>query len=115
VRIKLDENLPSRLVSALQARGHDVDTLASELTAGTDDAHVWTACQTTGRFLITQDLDFSDVRRYAPGTHRGLLLVLLTRPGPTRCSNASTRCSQRNTWGLGRLSGTCDGAEGADQ
>jgi hypothetical protein len=34
-----------------------------------------------GRFLITQDLDFSDVRRYTPGTHAGLLLMRLTKPG----------------------------------
>jgi hypothetical protein len=33
------------------------------------------------RFLITQDLDFSDMRRYTPGTHAGLLLVRLARPG----------------------------------
>lgn len=26
---------------------------------------------------MTQDLDFSDVRRFAPGTHFGLLLVRL--------------------------------------
>ncbi|MGH9315463.1 MAG: DUF5615 family PIN-like protein [Vicinamibacterales bacterium] len=36
-----------------------------------------------GRFLITQDLDFSDARRYTPGTHHGLLLVRLARPGRT--------------------------------
>jgi hypothetical protein len=34
-----------------------------------------------GRFLITQDLDFSDARRYQPGTHAGLLLVRLAHPG----------------------------------
>jgi hypothetical protein len=31
--------------------------------------------------LITQDLDFSDMRRYTPGTHRGLLLIRLAHPG----------------------------------
>lgn len=31
--------------------------------------------------LITQDLDFSDVRRFAPGTHHGLILVRLDVPG----------------------------------
>jgi hypothetical protein len=36
---------------------------------------------TVNRFLITQDLDFSDVRRYIPGTHAGLLLVRLAQPG----------------------------------
>jgi len=45
------------------------------------DPAVWKAAQTIDRFLITQDLDFSDIRRYAPGTHHGLLLVRLRVPG----------------------------------
>jgi predicted nuclease of predicted toxin-antitoxin system len=81
VNIKLDENLPQRLVSVLSALGHDVDTVYSEQLAGRDDAEVWNAAQSVGRFLITQDLDFSDLRRYAPGTHAGLLLLRLARPG----------------------------------
>jgi hypothetical protein len=44
---------------------------------------VWTAAQADGRFLVTQDLDFSDARKYAPGTHHGLLLVRLPQPGRT--------------------------------
>jgi predicted nuclease of predicted toxin-antitoxin system len=38
---------------------------------------VWAAAQTEGRFLVTQDLDFSDIRRFAPGTHHGVLIVRL--------------------------------------
>ena len=30
---------------------------------------------------ITQDLDFSDIRQFAPGSHHGLLLVRLRDPG----------------------------------
>jgi hypothetical protein len=81
VNIKLDENLPERLVAALAALGHDVDTVRAEQLSGRDDADVWSAAQAAGRFLITQDLDFSDMRRYAPGTHAGLLLVRLAHPG----------------------------------
>ena len=42
---------------------------------------MWRTAQAGGRFLITQDLDFSDARKYAPGTHQGLLLVRLLQPG----------------------------------
>jgi len=80
LRIKLDENLPERLVAALSALGHDVDTVRAEHLKGQPDPSVWSATQAAERFFITQDLDFSDVRRYAPGTHAGLLLVRLTRP-----------------------------------
>ena len=80
MKIKLDENLPERLVRVLSALGHDVDTVRREQLKGRADADVWSAAQTAQRFLITQDLDFSDMRRYTPGTHAGLLLVRLTRP-----------------------------------
>ena len=83
MKIKLDENLPDRLVQALTDLGHDVDTVILERLAGHDDHAVWQATQQADRFLITQDLDFSDMRRYTPGTHRGLLLVRLPFPGRT--------------------------------
>ena len=81
MNIKLDENMPERLVSVLSDFGHDVDTVRGEQMAGRDDTDVWGAAQSDARFLITQDLDFSDLRRYTPGTHAGLLLVRLPRPG----------------------------------
>ena len=81
MKIKLDENLPDRLAPVLTALGHSVDTARGEHLTGHADPQVWTATQAAQRFLITQDLDFSDMRRYAPGTHAGLLLVRLTRPG----------------------------------
>lgn len=81
MRIKLDENLPLRLVRMLASLGHETDTVPQEGLVGQDDAHVWLAAQAAGRFFITQDLDFSDVRRFVPGTHHGLLLVRLRDPG----------------------------------
>lgn len=81
MKIKLDENLPVRLAGALEKLGHDTDTIPEEGLAGRNDLHVWEAAQESGRFLITQDLDFSDTRRYTPGTHHGILLVRLRDPG----------------------------------
>ncbi len=81
MRIKLDENLPHRLVDVLAELGHDVDTVLDEGLMGDDDGVVWRETQTAGRFLTTQDLDFSDIRKYMPGTHHGLLLLRLPQPG----------------------------------
>jgi predicted nuclease of predicted toxin-antitoxin system len=81
VRIKLDENLPERLVAVLTGLSHHVDTVYAERLNGRVDTDVWRGTQAARRFFITQDLDFSDMRRYAPGTHAGLLLVRLARPG----------------------------------
>ena len=78
MRIKLDENLPQRLVPALAALNHDVDTVFSEGLQGHDDEQLWPAVQATGRFLITKDLGFSDERRFAPGTHAGILVLRLS-------------------------------------
>lgn len=87
MKIKLDENLPFRLVRVLAQLGHDADTVSQEGLAGRDDPHVWDAVQRAGRFLITQDLDFSDIRRFAPGTHKGILLVRLREPGRMALTN----------------------------
>jgi predicted nuclease of predicted toxin-antitoxin system len=81
MKIKLDENMPERLLKALVALGHDVDTVPQEGLAGRDDKAVWQATQKAERFFITQDLDFSDVRIFAPGTHHGLLLLRMNEPG----------------------------------
>ncbi len=81
MRIKLDENLPATLVRDLARLGHDLDTVPGEGLKGQSDDVVWVATQGAHRFLITQDLDFSDIRKFAPGSHRGLLLVRLAAPG----------------------------------
>jgi len=81
MKIKLDENLPESLLPALVALGHDVDNVRVEGLVGNGDADIWEAAQKGQRFLITQDLDFSDIRRFSPGTHHGLMLVRLRAPG----------------------------------
>lgn len=80
MRIKLDENLPVSLKAVLIRLGHDTDTVEEEAMKGRPDADVWTATQNEGRFLVTQDLDFADVRRFPPGSHLGLLVVRLRNP-----------------------------------
>ena len=81
MRLKLDENLPAGLAGVLQMLGHDADTTVAEGLAGADDESVWHAAQSAERFLVTQDLDFSDIRRFEPGTHKGILVVRLRDPG----------------------------------
>ena len=81
MKLKLDENPPESLLATLTALGHDADNVRMENLRGKADAEVWQAAQKAERFLITQDLDFSDIRRFAPGTHHGLMLVRLRLPG----------------------------------
>jgi predicted nuclease of predicted toxin-antitoxin system len=54
--------------------------LQDERLVGHADEEIWAATQKESRFLITQDLDFSDLRQFAPGSHHGILLVRLQSP-----------------------------------
>lgn len=104
MKAKLDENLPESLLAELRKLGHDVDNVRQEGLFGRPDADVWQAAQNAQRFFITQDLDFSDIRQYAPGTHHGLLLIRLRLPGRRAliCSPVATygrnlkACAQGN-------------------
>lgn len=84
MRIKLDENLPLQTAFRLKALGHDVHTTYEEGLSGCVDREIWEAAQREERCLITQDLDFSDVRRFAPGEHHGILLIRLNSPSRMR-------------------------------
>lgn len=81
MKIKLDEQFPYGLVDVLTAMGHEAHSVIQENLQGRSDEVIWRAAQSEGRFLITQDLDFADVRKYAPGSHHGILLLRLRIPG----------------------------------
>ena len=80
MKVKLDENLPNELVELLTAAGHDVQTVAAEELVGRDDAVVFGFAVREDRLLVTQDLDFSDIRQFKPGSHPGIVLVRLRDP-----------------------------------
>jgi len=80
MKLKLDENLPLQLAATLKDLGHDVHTLYDEGLAGHSDTEIWARAQRESRFLITQDMDFSDSRVFTPGSHKGILLVRLRSP-----------------------------------
>ena len=77
MKLKLDENLPGSAKPRLEALGFDVDTVLDEGLGGRADVEVWAAAQREGRFLVTQDLDFSDRRKFSSGGNEGVLVVRL--------------------------------------
>jgi predicted nuclease of predicted toxin-antitoxin system len=83
MKIKLDENVTIELAPALSTLGHDVHTAFEEGLSGKSDSEVWSATQREQRFLITQDFDFSDIRRFTLGAHCGILLLRLASPNKT--------------------------------
>jgi len=81
MRIKIDECLPGEIVELLTEIGHTAETVKDEGLSGSPDYIIWGIAQAENLFLITTDLDFSDIRRYTPGTHRGILLLRLSVEG----------------------------------
>ncbi|MBL1201193.1 DUF5615 family PIN-like protein [Nostoc sp. 2RC] len=73
--VKLDENMAQTHVEFLQQAGYNADRVTDEGLSGADDEIVWQRVCAEERFFITLDLDFSDVRRFPPGTHPGILLL----------------------------------------
>jgi len=75
VRFKLDENLPRDADVLLRNAGHDVQSVLEERLGGCADPRILDACLTEGRVLVTLDLDFSDIRRYPPASHKGIWVL----------------------------------------
>jgi predicted nuclease of predicted toxin-antitoxin system len=67
VKIKLDENLSRHLKDALSQLGHDVATAVEEGLLGKVDTEVGAAAKGEDRMIFTLDLDFADLRKFAPG------------------------------------------------
>lgn len=82
MKVKLDENLSRSHAGHPHARGHDALTVHDEGIAGCTDEQLWQRVLDEGRLLITLDLGFSDIRRFAPGTHPGILLLRPSSSGP---------------------------------
>ena len=75
LKIKADEDLPGSVAVRLRRAGYLVETVVEEGMGGTKDPALWRAVQVEGRFLITADKGFADVRKYPPGTHQRVLLL----------------------------------------
>jgi predicted nuclease of predicted toxin-antitoxin system len=86
MKIKIDENLALAHRRVLEEAGHDVADVHDERLAGASDDVLWSHVCEEGRFLITCDTDFSDVRLFAPGSHPGILLVRTTHPSVSAVS-----------------------------
>jgi predicted nuclease of predicted toxin-antitoxin system len=75
VAVKLDENLGQSHAALLRTAGYSADRVTDQGLSGAADPAVWQHVVAEGRFFITLDLDFADVRHFPPGTHPGLLLI----------------------------------------
>ena len=77
MRFKLDENLPLQLKGLFTESGHDAVTVLDEGMGGATDSDVASVCLMEDRVLVTQDIDFADIRMYPPGEYPGIVVFRL--------------------------------------
>jgi predicted nuclease of predicted toxin-antitoxin system len=75
IRFKIDENLPREFVQMLERAGHDAVSVPDQRLSGVADQKVDEVCSNEGRVLVTLDVAFGDVRRYAPQDRPGIVLL----------------------------------------
>ena len=78
MRVKLDENLPIQLRGLFTESGHDAATVVDEVLGGAADVEIAAVCIAEERVLVTQDVDFSDIRTYPPAEYVGLVVFRLS-------------------------------------
>ena len=86
MRVKLDENLPAQLKSLF------TDTVIGEL-GGAEDMDVATPCIGEERVLVTQDLDFADIRTYPPAEYFGIVVFRLSTAARDAILQVVSPCS----------------------
>lgn len=103
MQIKTDEDLPKAVASLLREHGYQVDSVIDQGMSGWKDSALWRAVQDEGRFLITADKGFADIRTYPPGTHQGVMLLRPDQDGIRPLVELLTRVLQE--YELNRFSG----------
>ena len=81
MHVKVDEDLPQAIAQVLRRKGYSCSTVLEQEMGGWDDVDLWRAVQADRQFLVTADKGFGDIRRYPPGTHRGILLLRPSEDG----------------------------------
>ena len=75
MKIKTDENIPTRVIGLLRENDQDVTTVRDEHLVGVSDRRLADVARNEGRILVTLDRGFANVRLYPPGTHPGIFAI----------------------------------------
>ena len=82
-RLLADMNISPQTVADLCRLGWDTVRVNQILSATATDREIIEQAIVDNRVVLTQDLDFSDTRKFSPGTHCGILLLRLKNPSAT--------------------------------
>lgn len=75
LRFLVDESLPRAVTRVLVGAGHDVPDGRDGGLRGAPDTAVMARAIAEGRFLVSADLDFSNVLAFPPGSHPGIAVL----------------------------------------
>ena len=84
MRFKFDENLPLELKGLFVQSGHDAVTVLDQGIGGASDSDIAAVCLAEERVLVTQDLDFADIRTYPPEQYPGIVVLRLAHQARER-------------------------------
>ena len=79
LKFKVDENLPVEVGELLRAAGHDAVSVVDQGLRGWIDPGIAAICQAEERIIVSLDVDFANVRTYAPHDFPGILVLRLKR------------------------------------
>ena len=73
--VKIDEDLTEDVAAIVIEAGYAATTVHSQGWSGLLDEGLWPRVQAEGRWLVTADKGFGDIRTYVPGTYVGVVLL----------------------------------------
>lgn len=76
-RLLVDEALPRALVRHLKAAGYEVEDVRDLGLRGQPDDRIFEEAQQRSAVLISPDLGFTNIFRFPPRSHQGLVILRL--------------------------------------
>ncbi|HLC43168.1 MAG TPA: DUF5615 family PIN-like protein [Methylomirabilota bacterium] len=76
-RFLVDEALPHTLARHLRAESFEVDDIRDLGLRGQPDERIFQEAQQRQAVLITRDLDFTNIFRFPPRSHHGIIILRL--------------------------------------
>lgn len=83
----IDEDMPRSTTVVLRQAGHSVEDVRDVGLRGRSDQEVFQYAQAQGAILLTADKGFSNIVRFPPDTHAGILVVRVPDELPTQTVN----------------------------
>ncbi len=75
MKILVDEDLPQAIVSLLKSKGIEANHVVEAGLSGKPDRMILQAAVDADAILMTADLDFSNIREYQLGSHKGIIVL----------------------------------------